>query len=76
MTTPNPDQVYPRESIIPSSEWSAIDVGPLVKSKDERSRMALLPTRHSAWITRKMGEVIRGPSEMRKPNLCVLPLIS
>lgn len=69
MTTSDVTQVYPRESIVPSSEWSAIEVGPLVKAKDERARAALLPSRHSDWVFRKMGEVIRGPSETRKANL-------
>lgn len=69
MTAYEVDQVYPRESIIPSAEWSAIDVAPLVKAKDEFARTSLLPSRHSAWVTRKVGEVIRGPSATRKTNL-------
>lgn len=73
MTAYEVDQVYPRESIIPSDQWSAIDVAPLVKAKDEFARTALLPSRHSAWITRRIGEVIRstGDSATRKANLCV-----
>jgi DNA-directed RNA polymerase I subunit RPA49 len=69
MTAYEVDQVYPRESIIPSDQWSAIDVAPIVKAKDEFARTALMPSRHSAWITRKVGEVIRGPSATRKTNL-------
>jgi DNA-directed RNA polymerase I subunit RPA49 len=69
VTTSDVTQIYPRESIIPSAEWSTIDVKPIAKAKDERSRAALLPSRHSNWIFKKMGEVIRGPSETQKANL-------
>jgi DNA-directed RNA polymerase I subunit RPA49 len=71
MTTDDVTRVYPRESIVPSVEWSAIDIKPIVKAKDEKSRLALLPSRHSAWINNKLGEVIRGPAELRKDNLYV-----
>jgi len=69
MTTDDPTQVYPRESVIPSREWQAIDIAPIVKAKDEKSRIALLPTRHSTWLINKMGEIIRGPSTARKDSL-------
>jgi DNA-directed RNA polymerase I subunit RPA49 len=75
MTTDDVTRVYPRESIVPSSEWTTIDIKPLVKAKDETSRIAALPNRHSAWVNNKLGEVIRGPPELRKDNLYVyLPL--
>lgn len=76
MTTDDVTRIYPRESIVPSVEWSAIDIKPLVKAKDESSRLATLPSRHSAWINNKLGEVIRGPTELRKDNLYVSPLLT
>jgi hypothetical protein len=76
MTTDDPTQVYPRESVIPSREWQAIDIAPIVKAKDEKSRIALLPTRHSTWLINKMGEIIRGPSTARKDSLYVIHPLS
>jgi len=73
MTTDDVTRVYPRESIIPSAEWAAIDIKPIIKAKDEKSRLSLFPSRHSTWINNKLGEVIRGPAELRKDNLYVGP---
>jgi DNA-directed RNA polymerase I subunit RPA49 len=71
MTTDDVTRVYPRESIIPSAEWAVIDIKPIIQAKDEKSRLALLPFRHSSWINNKLGEVIRGPAELRRDNLYV-----
>jgi len=74
MTTDDVTRVYPRESIVPSAEWAVIDVKPFIKAKDEKERLVSLPSRHSAWVNNKLGEVIRGPAELRKDNMYAIPL--
>jgi DNA-directed RNA polymerase I subunit RPA49 len=72
MTTDDVTRVYPRESIVPSAEWAVIDIKPFIKAKDEKERLGHLPSRHSAWVNNKLGEVIRGPAELRKDNMYVI----
>lgn len=71
MTTDDVTRVYPRESIVPSAEWAVIDIKPFIKAKDEKERLGHLPSRHSAWVNNKLGEVIRGPAELRKDNMYI-----
>lgn len=72
LETSQPDEVYPRESLIPSDEWSAISVSELLKATDDKERVALLPYRRSRWIEAKMRSIINGPPAVRKANLCVV----
>lgn len=73
LDTSQPDEVYPRESLIPSDEWSAISVSELLKATDDKERVAVLPYRRSRWIEAKMRSIINGPPAVRKANLCVIP---
>ncbi|RSH91177.1 DNA-directed RNA polymerase I subunit rpa49 [Saitozyma podzolica] len=69
LETSQPDEVYPRESLILSDEWSAISVSELLKATDDKERVALLPYRRSRWIEAKMRSIINGPPAVRKANL-------
>ncbi|WVQ78208.1 hypothetical protein IAT38_000291 [Cryptococcus sp. DSM 104549] len=57
LTTSDVTEVYPRDSIIPPSEWSAIDVSQLLAAQDDTERNGLLPYRRSIWVKSK-GRVI------------------
>ncbi|WWC69617.1 uncharacterized protein I206_103560 [Kwoniella pini CBS 10737] len=49
LTTSDPTEVYPRDSLISSQEWSSIDVKALQQAEDDDSRQKALPWR------RKLG---------------------
>ncbi|WWD15781.1 hypothetical protein CI109_100205 [Kwoniella shandongensis] len=53
ITTSDVTAVYSRDSIIPPSEWSAIDVSQLLEAKDDKARVGLLPFRRSLWLQDK-----------------------
>ena len=61
--------MYPRESIIPSNEWSSLDVAPIVKAKDDKARVMCLPYKRSRWIENKLRVAVEGPSSARKDRL-------
>lgn len=69
LVTKVPGEVYPRQAIVPNNEWSSIDVGPLVKAKDDRERSTFLPYRQSRWIEDKLRVAVEGPASARKERL-------
>lgn len=69
LVTKIPAEVYSRQAIVPNTEWSSIDVAPLVKAKDDRERSAFLPYRKSRWIEDKIRVAIDGPQSARKDRL-------
>jgi len=71
MTTDDPSQVYPRVSLIPQAEWSAIDISHILKAKDDKGRSGALPWRRSRWIEDKLRVTVEGPKDARKTNLYV-----
>ncbi|ORY25719.1 RNA polymerase I associated factor, A49-like protein [Naematelia encephala] len=65
------DKVYTRESLLPASEYSAIDVTALVKASDDRGRTGALPWRRSRFIEDKMRSIVNSafPSSTKRANL-------
>ncbi|KLT40443.1 RNA polymerase I associated factor, A49-like protein [Cutaneotrichosporon oleaginosum] len=76
LTTTKVSEVYPRESIVPDNEWSALNVAEILKAKDDKERVACLPFRHSRWIENKLRVVVEGPPTVRKQNLRYLFYLS
>nr|ODN81277.1 DNA-directed RNA polymerase I subunit RPA49 [Cryptococcus depauperatus CBS 7841] len=58
LETSDVTEVYPRESIIPSEEWQALDVGRLLEAGDDKERNSLLPWRRSSWLHYKLRNAI------------------
>ncbi|WWC61294.1 uncharacterized protein I303_103875 [Kwoniella dejecticola CBS 10117] len=51
VTTSDPSEVYPRDSLISSQEWSSIDVKSLQQADDDETRQKALPWRRKVgWI--------------------------
>ncbi|WWD01572.1 hypothetical protein V866_008517 [Kwoniella sp. B9012] len=51
LTTSDPSEVYPRDSLISPSEWQSINVSQLVHAEDEDNRQKLLPPhKKSFWL--------------------------
>jgi DNA-directed RNA polymerase I subunit RPA49 len=69
MTTSDVTHVYPRESIIPSAEWSAIDIDHILKAPDSKSRMGVMPSRRSRWVEDKLFAAMSMPSAARRTNM-------
>jgi DNA-directed RNA polymerase I subunit RPA49 len=69
LETSEVNQVYTRDAIIPSGEWSSIDLQHLYSAEDDKGRMGALPYRRSGWIRDKVRVTLEGPSGVRKTNL-------
>jgi DNA-directed RNA polymerase I subunit RPA49 len=69
------NEVYSRDALIPPAEWAAMDVSGIMKAKDDRARVALLPWRRSRWIENKMRGVMEGPmsGSSKRSALSVYP---
>lgn len=70
METDDVSKVYPRESLLESSQWSAIHVSELAKTEDTKS---LLPRNKSQFLKSKIRDVKQGRSwvDDKKHGLCV-----
>lgn len=75
MTTADISQVYPRESIIPSAEWSAIDIDHILKANDSKGRMGAMPNKRSRWIEDKLMAAMSMAPSQRRTNMCVAPAV-
>ncbi|OCF31519.1 hypothetical protein I316_06922 [Kwoniella heveanensis BCC8398] len=58
LTTSDPTEVYPRDSLLTPAEWSSIDVSHLLAEQDDKARTGLLPYRRSYWLSSKMRVII------------------
>lgn len=61
LTTTDPAQVYPLDTLIPEEEFKAIETKAITKAGSDRDRMALLPFGRSRWIESKMRLAIQMP---------------
>lgn len=62
LTTTEPSEVYPRDSLIPSAEFSSIDVSNIMRARDDKGRSGSLPWRRSRWIEDKMRVTVLSTS--------------
>lgn len=70
-TATDPSEVYPLHDIIPEAEWKALSVSAFDEATSEGERKALLPYRHSSWISGHLRDLVTESGKAKKKNLYV-----